>query len=91
MNGLSLALIGLWMIGTGWHDNASTGYAFIFKQKTFFPWLVAVLIIYALYQVPGLRTPIKAIVSLALVAIVLKQWPTIEQSYINFKQSAGVP
>ena len=91
MSGFSLILIGAWLMGSGWHSNSSAGLTFTFQQKAFVPWLGALLILWGLSQVEVLRGPVKAITVLSALAVVLKQWPNIEKSLSELKQTFKVP
>lgn len=80
MNSLAILALGLYMVFAGWHGNAAPATGFVAGQKKFIPWLIAVLVLYGLYQVQALKPAVKAVAALALVAIFLKQFPTIDAS-----------
>ena len=87
MGGLLIALAGLWLLGTGYHENGSPASTFVLAQKEFLAWLIAAAILYALAQVKTIRPAVIAITALALLAIVVHQWPTITAQWANV--SAG--
>lgn len=78
-------------MGSGWHGNSSAGLTFTMSQKRFIPWLGAMLILWGLSQIDVLRGPVKAITVLSALAVILKQWPNIEKSLSELKQTFNVP
>lgn len=77
MAGLLLIVAGLWVLMVGVQGNADPATQFLVQQKAFVSWLVAAAILYALAQIRTIRPAVEAIAALALVAIVVMQWPVI--------------
>jgi hypothetical protein len=83
MTGLALIIFGVYMVAVGYHDNGSTSLQFISTQKGYIPWIVAILILWALYQVKTVRPFIGAIAGLLIVALIVKNFPAIKTQYQN--------
>jgi len=80
MSALALLLIGAWTFGVGYHDNSSAAVKWIGQQKGAVAWLLAVLVLWALYQLPKARPVVKPVIILAALAVFLAQWQTILKS-----------
>ena len=61
MSALGLILIGAWLVGSGWHGNAGSGLKFVFSQKKFVIWLLAIGILYGLSRVQKLHGAVMAL------------------------------
>ncbi len=88
MGGLLLAIAGIWLLAVGIQGNASSANAFILEQKAFIAWLVAAAILYALAQIKPIKPAVEALVALALIAIVVHQWPVIQSQWTALSSSS---
>ena len=88
MLGVYLILFGIWTASVGYHDNSAAAVTFIAGQKEYIVWLVAIAILYFLYQVQTLQPVVKPFIVLALVALILKDWKQIsgqlQQTFTEF-------
>lgn len=89
MGGLLLLVAGLWALFVGVQGNADQATTFLVAQKKFVAWLVAAAILYALAQVKPIKPAVEAIVALALVAIVVTQWPVITAQWTALTSSSS--
>jgi hypothetical protein len=85
MSALILILAGVWLIGVGYHTNGTAAAQWAGQQKAVLPWLLAVIVLWALWKVETLRPLLKPVITLAAVAIVLAQWKNIESTAKNLQ------
>ena len=89
MGSVFLALFGVWMVATGYRGNAGPASSFIMAQRGFVAWMVAVLILYALYDVAVVRPVIKPLITLALVVLIVYKWPVILKQWNVLKSATA--
>lgn len=90
MLGVYLILAGVWMAGVGYHDNSAASLTFLAAQKTYIVWVLAIAALYFLYQVDTLRPVVKPFIVLALVALILKDWKTIQAQTTQTLSEFGI-
>lgn len=90
MTGVFIAIFGVWFVGVGWHGNGSQAAAFFKDTKGFIPWIVAILLLWFLYQVRVLRPVVGAIGTLAVVALIVTDYGKVQSQYQALKQSFGI-
>lgn len=73
-----IGIYALYCIMVGVKGNASTLYTNVMSDGVgFIPWVVAILILRALYNVKGLQPFVKPFVGLAVLTFVLKNYSTM--------------
>jgi len=78
---MSYGLVGayaLYFILVGIHGNSSKLVSLIERDgRDFLPWILAILVLRALYNVEALRPMIKPFIGLAVLTFVLKNWNNV--------------
>jgi hypothetical protein len=78
---MSYGLVGayaIYFILVGINGNSSKLVALVERDgKNFLPWILAILVLRALYNVEGLRPLIKPFIGLAILTFVLKNWNNV--------------
>lgn len=77
---MSYGLVGayaVYFILVGIHGNSSKLITLVERDgRNFLPWILAILILRALYNVASLRPLVKPFIGLAILTFVLKNWGT---------------
>lgn len=87
---LFLIIYGAWMVGVGYHGNGSQAGTFIGQQKGFVPWIIAVVILYALSQSDAARPAVKPLATIIIVALVLTRWQTMKADVTGTWHALGL-
>lgn len=78
---MSYGLVGayaIYFILVGIHGNSSKLVTLVERDgKNFLPWILAILIIRAMYGVEALRPMVKPFIGLAILTFVLKNWNNV--------------
>ena len=85
-----IILYGAWITAVGYHGNSATAITFLAAQKSYVVWLIAVFILYMVYQVDTLKPVVKPIIFLALFALVVKNISNIETQLKQSVQEFGL-
>lgn len=86
MLGLLIALYGFYLVAVGYHGNAGKLFDDLKQEKQFVYWLIAIVILYALWQVDSLKPIIKPFIVLALISTALFQYENIKAQVDSIKQ-----
>jgi hypothetical protein len=78
---VSYGLVGayaIYFILVGIHGNSSKLVTLVERDgKNFLPWILAILVLRAMYNVESLRPMVKPFIGLAILTFVLKNWNNV--------------
>jgi hypothetical protein len=90
MTALFLIVFGVWMLGTGVHENAADATHFIVSQKSFVIWIFGLAVLFGLMQIAELKTVIRPLAVLALTALVVGRYKEVAANVNDFRRSFGI-
>lgn len=84
MNGLIVLLYGLYLVVVGFAGNGPQLMANLEKDfPHYLPWLIAIMVLGALYQSEALEGLISAFILLALGTVVVKRFPVLKSQTVE--------